>query len=166
MSENMEKFLAVARKDEELTAKLVYAGKEEVVEIAKSVGHDITVGDMEAMEAELKAAMKTSAKTREKGELSDDELDSVAGGAEIFKSVFHKYCWMVRLTDAEVARFEAKGYTLVSNGAYKKGDYFDVLIQGKSIVDVYSRNPEYEGDPWNYALSNFYKFAIGQINEL
>ena len=165
MSENMERFVAAVREDDELMAQLIYAGKEEAVEIAKEAGYSITAADMEAMEAELKAAMKAASKARKKGELSDDELDSVAGGIEVFHSVFHKHGWMFRLTDAEIARFEAKGYTLVSNGAYKKGDYYDVLKDGCSLVDLYLVNPVFFGNIElirRYAIEDIMWFATGQ----
>lgn len=68
MTENMQKFLETISSNEELKAKLENASKESIVSLAREVGITLTDADFEAQQ----------------GEISDDELDAVAGG---------KYCY-------------------------------------------------------------------------
>ena len=64
MTENMKKFLELISSNEELVAKLNNASKDEVIALAKEQGVTLTEADFEAQSAEI----------------SDDELDAVAGG--------------------------------------------------------------------------------------
>ncbi len=66
MTENMRKFLAAVSKNDELTKKINTMTKEELIALAKELGVDLTDADF---------AEPTN-------ELSDDELDAVAGGAD------------------------------------------------------------------------------------
>ena len=67
MSENMKKFLEAVSKSEELVAK-VNAEKDQdaLIALAKELGIALTAADFE-----------------DDGELSDDELDAVAGGTAV-----------------------------------------------------------------------------------
>lgn len=64
MTENMRKFLETVSRSEELCAKANGAGKDELTAMAKELGIELTEADFE----------------QPAGELSDDELDAVAGG--------------------------------------------------------------------------------------
>ena len=64
MTENMKKFLEAVSKNDELTAKINTMTKEELLALAKELGIELTDADFE----------------KPAGELSDDELDTVAGG--------------------------------------------------------------------------------------
>jgi predicted ribosomally synthesized peptide with nif11-like leader len=73
MSENLKKFLELITSDKELEKKALACndlgeekGKLAMIELAKENGIDLTEADFEKKEAT--------------GELSDDELDAVAGG--------------------------------------------------------------------------------------
>ena len=73
MSENLKKFLELITSDKELEKKALACndlgeekGKLAMIELAKENGIDLTEADFEKKEAS--------------GELSDDELDAVAGG--------------------------------------------------------------------------------------
>ena len=66
MTENMQKFLEEVSKNEELCATLNTAGKEELIAMAKELGIALTEVDFAQDE-----------------ELSDDELDAVAGGRDV-----------------------------------------------------------------------------------
>lgn len=68
MSDNMKKFLEAVSKSEELTAKVGSMGKDELLALAKELGLELTEADLEKPAAE---------------ELSDDELDAVAGGGDV-----------------------------------------------------------------------------------
>ena len=75
MSENLKKFLALIANNKELEAKALACnelgeekGKEALLALAKECGIELTAADFEKKE---KSAS---------GELSDDELDAVAGG--------------------------------------------------------------------------------------
>ena len=63
MTENLKKFLEVVSTNEELQKKLTNASKEEIVAVAAEAGFVLTDADLV-----------------QKNELSDDELDTVAGG--------------------------------------------------------------------------------------
>jgi len=67
MTENLKKFLEEVSKDRELTERI---GKEEnsevIIDIAKGMGIELTLADFE-----------------ENREISDDELDAVAGGGDV-----------------------------------------------------------------------------------
>ena len=63
MTENMKKFLELVSKNEELGKKLCEADKEAVIAMAKELGIALTNADF-----------------AQNNELSDDELDAVAGG--------------------------------------------------------------------------------------
>lgn len=65
MTENMKKFLEAVSKNEELTKKINTMTKEDLLALAKELGVELTETDFEKPD----------------GELSDDELDAVAGGA-------------------------------------------------------------------------------------
>lgn len=65
MTENMKKFLETVSKNDELYNKFTGATKEELIALAKELGIELTNTDFEQPD----------------GELSDDELDAVAGGA-------------------------------------------------------------------------------------
>ena len=64
MTENTKKFLEAVSKSEELAAKIGTMTKEELLALAKELGIELTDADFE----------------KPAGELSDDELDTVAGG--------------------------------------------------------------------------------------
>lgn len=64
MTENMKKFLELVSK-EELAKKLNGANKEEIIAMAKELGVELAEGDFV-----------------QSAELSDDELDAVAGGGK------------------------------------------------------------------------------------
>ena len=66
MTENMKKFMEALSAHPELNEKLENAGKDEVFAIAKELGIELTDTDFE----------------QQQGELSDDELDAVAGGGK------------------------------------------------------------------------------------
>lgn len=66
MTENMKKFLEAVSKNEELTKKINAMTKEELLVLAKELGIELTEADF----------------AEPAGELNDDELDAVAGGAE------------------------------------------------------------------------------------
>ena len=67
MSENMKKFLELVSKSEELCEKASAADKEALIAMAKELGVALTDADFEKPTAEL----------------SDDELDTVAGGGDV-----------------------------------------------------------------------------------
>jgi len=64
MSENLKKFLEAVSANEELNKKASAAPKEELLAMAKELGIELTEDDLK----------------QESKELSDDELDAVAGG--------------------------------------------------------------------------------------
>ncbi len=64
MTENTKKFLEAVSKNDELAAKIGTMTKEELLALAKELGIELTDADFE----------------KPAGELSDDELDTVAGG--------------------------------------------------------------------------------------
>lgn len=64
MTENMKKFLELVSKDEALVAKVNAADKNALIALAKELGVELTEADFE-----------------HPTELSDDELEVVAGGA-------------------------------------------------------------------------------------
>jgi len=66
MTENLKKFLEAVSANKELAEKMSKATKEELIAIAKEMGFELTEADFEKPTAQ---------------ELSDDELDTVAGGA-------------------------------------------------------------------------------------
>ena len=66
MTENMKKFMEALSEHPELADKVADAGKKELFAIAKELGIELTDADLE----------------QQPGELSDDELDAVAGGAK------------------------------------------------------------------------------------
>ncbi len=66
MTDNMKKFLELISGNEELTAKLNGASKEETIAIAKENGIELTDADFEAAS----------------GEIADDDLGAVSGGGE------------------------------------------------------------------------------------
>lgn len=63
MTDNMKKLLELVSQNEELAKKLNGLGKEELIAAAKDLGFELTDADFER-----------------NTELSDDELDAVAGG--------------------------------------------------------------------------------------
>ena len=65
MSENMKKFLGLLSENEELAQKLNDADKDTIIAMAKELGFELTEVDF-----------------AQPGELSDDELDAVAGGGK------------------------------------------------------------------------------------
>ena len=67
MTENMKKFLEKVSENEELIEKVNAAGKETLINMAKELGIELTDADFEKPSVEL----------------SDDELDAVAGGRDI-----------------------------------------------------------------------------------
>jgi predicted ribosomally synthesized peptide with nif11-like leader len=67
MTENMKKFLEAVSQREELLAKINDMGKEELLALAKELNVELTEADL------VKPAQ----------ELSDDELDTVAGGSDV-----------------------------------------------------------------------------------
>ena len=64
MSENMKKFMELVSQNSELVAKINVADKNTLIAIAKELGIDLTEADL----------------AQQAIELSDDELDAVAGG--------------------------------------------------------------------------------------
>ena len=68
MTENMQKFLEAVSKNEELTEKVGTMGQDELIALAKELGIELTAADLE------KPAVQ---------ELSDDDLDAVAGGGDV-----------------------------------------------------------------------------------
>ena len=71
MSENLNKFLELVSKDAELTEKVRVADPETLITIAKEAGIDLTVADLEQSSVEM----------------SDAELDIVAGGTDCYCAV-------------------------------------------------------------------------------
>ena len=67
MTENMKKFLEAVSQREDLLAKINDMGKEELLALAKELNVELTEADL------VKPAQ----------ELSDDELDTVAGGSDV-----------------------------------------------------------------------------------
>lgn len=65
MNENMKKFLEQVSQDKDLANQLKEAGKDEAIAAAKELGIALTDADFEQI-----------------NELSDDELDAVAGGGK------------------------------------------------------------------------------------
>ena len=78
MSKEMERFVADVQKDEEL-AKLVH----EKAGNLKSLSAALKEHGYEATDDEIKAFVKAQAKKQNK-ELSDEDLDAVAGGAQSY----------------------------------------------------------------------------------
>lgn len=68
MNENMKKFLETVSKDEELTKKIGAMGLEELLALAKELGLELSAADLEKPVVQ---------------ELSDDDLDAVAGGSDV-----------------------------------------------------------------------------------
>lgn len=68
MSENLKKFLEAVCRDDELTAKVGRMGMEELIALSRELGIEITESDLSKPAKE---------------ELDDDELDAVAGGADV-----------------------------------------------------------------------------------
>lgn len=68
MTENIKKLLELASSNEELKTKLTEASKDELIAIAKEQGINLCDEDFEAKPADL----------------SDDELDSIAGGKKCY----------------------------------------------------------------------------------
>ena len=68
MTENFKKLLELASNDEALKTKINNASKDELIALAKENGIALTDADFEAGN----------------GEVSDDELDSVAGGKDCY----------------------------------------------------------------------------------
>jgi len=68
MTENLKKFLEDVSKDAELSVKVSNMDMEELLALAKELGLELTEADL------AKPAVK---------ELKDDELDAVAGGADV-----------------------------------------------------------------------------------
>jgi len=66
MTENMKKLMEAISANPELAERLENATKEDVIAIAKELGIELTDADFE----------------QQPSELSDDELDAVAGGAK------------------------------------------------------------------------------------
>ena len=71
MTENMKKFLETVSKSEELTAKINGMDKEAIIAAAKALGIELTDTDF----------------AQPGRELDDDELDTVAGGADCYCAV-------------------------------------------------------------------------------
>jgi len=69
MTENMKKLLEIVSASKELAAKVGGMGKEDIIAQAKEVGVELTEADF-----------------AQKGELSDDELDTVVGGGKCIYS--------------------------------------------------------------------------------
>ena len=67
MSENLKKFLEAVSKDEAACAKVNSMNQEELIAFAKELGLELTAADLK----------------QEPQELSDDDLDSVAGGSDV-----------------------------------------------------------------------------------
>ena len=67
MTQNMKKFLEAVSQREDLLAKINNMGKEELLALAKELNVELTEADL------VKPAE----------ELSDDELDTVAGGSDV-----------------------------------------------------------------------------------
>lgn len=65
MTENMKKLLEIVSGSKELAAKICGMGKEEIIALARELGVALTEADF-----------------AQKCELSDDELDNVAGGGK------------------------------------------------------------------------------------
>ena len=68
MTENLQKFLELVSKNEELSKNVGKMGKEELLALAKELGVTLTEADL------AKPAVQ---------ELDDDELDAVAGGSDV-----------------------------------------------------------------------------------
>lgn len=68
MSENLKKFLEAVSRSEELSKKVGSMGKDELLELAKELGLELTAADLEKPAAQ---------------ELDDDDLDTVAGGSDV-----------------------------------------------------------------------------------
>ena len=68
MTENLKKFLELVSKDEALAAKIGTMGKDELIALAKGLGIELTDADLTKPAAQ---------------ELSDDDLDTVAGGSDV-----------------------------------------------------------------------------------
>ena len=66
MTENMQKFLEAVSKDNELAAKVSTLAKDELLAFAKEQGFDLTEADLP-----------------HPTEMSDDDLDTVAGGGNV-----------------------------------------------------------------------------------
>jgi len=66
MTENMKSFLEKVSKDDVLIEKVGTMGKEALIAMAKELGIELTAADFE-----------------QTNELSDDELDAVAGGSDV-----------------------------------------------------------------------------------
>ena len=87
MSENLKKFLEAVSANEELAKKVSTASKEELLAMAKELGIELTEDDLKQVSQEL----------------SDDELDAVAGGKTCVcvaggggeKSKNDRLCWCV-----------------------------------------------------------------------
>lgn len=65
MTENMKKLLEIVSASKELAAKINGMGKEDIITLAKELGVELTEADFS-----------------QNCELSDDELDTVAGGGK------------------------------------------------------------------------------------
>lgn len=144
MSEDMKRFIAAVNVSEELQGKLEDADTERIVAIAEEAGFDITARDVETASAAVPA------------ELSDEELEHVAGGMVIHSSspaekwlslgldipldssLFHKWGFYVTLSSSEQALLKKNGYELNTNFWYTKGDFYEVRDpKGKAIVNPY-----------------------------
>ena len=66
MTENMQKFLEAVSKDNELAAKVGTLAKDELLAFAKELGFNLSEADLPKVT-----------------ELSDDDLDTVAGGSDV-----------------------------------------------------------------------------------
>lgn len=67
MTENMKNFLAAVSKNEELAKKISTMTREELLALARELGVGLTEADFEKPD----------------GELADNELDDVVGGADV-----------------------------------------------------------------------------------
>ena len=60
-----------------------------------------------------------------------EELDKAA-----FKPGAHRHGYVISLTEKEEHYLRYKGYTLVTNMFYKKGDFFEVSLDGRIIDPI------------------------------
>jgi predicted ribosomally synthesized peptide with nif11-like leader len=128
--ENIVKLLEAADASPELAAKLeAVTGPEQVVQIGAEEGLDFTTEEAEAFRQKL---IELQQRAESGAELTDDELEDVAGGALL----------------GVVAGYAYKGYTSsdgslkgTAKGAYNaaKSDVKTAINAGKSVVGMVSK---------------------------
>ncbi|MBR1740456.1 MAG: Nif11-like leader peptide family RiPP precursor [Lachnospiraceae bacterium] len=114
MTENMKNFLTLAKENEEVSEKFKNGlSDEEMTALAKEHGIELT-------EEDFKTNGKNLLSTDEGTALSDEELDKVAGGTDIFEEGINYRVWYRCQTCGYIERHDYKGedvMTFISLGS-------------------------------------------------